>query len=155
MNKQRSLCVNTIDFEEVTWMSKPTSSPTLYSVRRQWEMIQLYPGRVKMNGFSENNHFKNMNRIDGRPTEFEWPIFTGITTLGFLEEDSKSNERSKVVNLSTSNTGSTSCQRAMTLNVEQKELQKDVNTIHRQLRVLLVNSLAVIGLSWSFGSEKK
>ena len=27
-----------------------------------------------------------MNRIDGVPTEFEWTIFPGITTLGFLDE---------------------------------------------------------------------
>ena len=26
-----------------------------------------------------------MNRIDGMPTEFEWKIFTGITTLGVLK----------------------------------------------------------------------
>ena len=35
--------------------------------------------------YSENNHFKNMNRIDGMPTEFEWKIFPGITALGLLE----------------------------------------------------------------------
>ena len=27
-----------------------------------------------------------MNRIDGMPTEFEWKIFPGITTLGLLEK---------------------------------------------------------------------
>ena len=27
-----------------------------------------------------------MNRIDGMPTEFEWKIFPGIMTLGFLEK---------------------------------------------------------------------
>ena len=27
-----------------------------------------------------------MNRIDGMPTEFEWKIFTGITTLGLIEK---------------------------------------------------------------------
>ena len=33
-----------------------------------------------------NNHFKDMSRIDGRPTEFEWKIFPGITTLGLLKK---------------------------------------------------------------------
>ena len=42
----------------------------------------------------------------------------------------------------------------MTLNVEQRGIQKDVNTIHRQLRVLLVNSLAVIGLSRSLDQKR-
>ena len=63
---------------------KPTSSPTLCSVCEKWEMILLQPGRAKLN--SENNHFKDMNRIDGIPTESEWKIFTGITTLGLLEK---------------------------------------------------------------------
>ena len=42
-------------------------------------MILLQPS-------SENNHFKDMNRIDGMPTEIEWKIFLGITTLGLLEK---------------------------------------------------------------------
>ena len=29
---------------------------------------------------------ENMNRIDGMPTEFEWKIFQGITTLGLFEK---------------------------------------------------------------------
>ena len=29
---------------------------------------------------------KDLNRIDGMPTEFEWNIFSGITTLGLLEK---------------------------------------------------------------------
>ena len=36
--------------------------------------------------YSKNNHFKDMNRIDGMPTEFEWKIFPGITTLCLLEK---------------------------------------------------------------------
>ena len=38
----------------------------------------------KIKLYSENNYFKDMNRIDGMPTEFEW--FPGITTLGLLEK---------------------------------------------------------------------
>ena len=42
--------------------------------------------KSKINWYSENNHVKDMNRIDGTPTEFEWKIFSGITTLGLLEK---------------------------------------------------------------------
>ena len=36
-----------------------------------------------------NNHFKDVNRIDGMPTEFEWKIFPGITALGLFEKIQK------------------------------------------------------------------
>ena len=49
--------------------------------------------KSKIEWYLENNHFKDMSRIDGMPTEFEWKIFTGITTLSLLEEDSKFNDR--------------------------------------------------------------
>ena len=49
-------------------------------------MILLRPGRAKTKCFAENNQFKDMNRIDGMPTEFEWNMFPGITTLGLLEK---------------------------------------------------------------------
>ena len=37
---------------------------------------------------------------------------------------------------------------------EQKEIQKDVKTIHRQLLIVLANSLAVIGLSWGVDQKR-
>ena len=40
----------------------------------------------KIKWYSVNNHFKELNRIDGMPTEFEWKIFSGFTTLGLLEK---------------------------------------------------------------------
>ena len=59
----------------------------LLSGEKKWEMILLRLGRAKVNGFSENNHFKDMNRIDGMPTEFEWKkYFPGIPVLGLLEK---------------------------------------------------------------------
>ena len=36
--------------------------------------------------YFQNNHFKELNRIDGMQTEFEWKIFPGFTTLDILEE---------------------------------------------------------------------
>ena len=49
---------------------KPTSSATECSVWEQWEMILLQPERATLNGIRKNNHFKDMNRLDGMPTEF-------------------------------------------------------------------------------------
>ena len=40
----------------------------------------------KMKWSSENNHVKDMNRIDVMPTEFEWKKFPGIITFGLLEK---------------------------------------------------------------------
>ena len=42
--------------------------------------------KSKIKWYSENNHFKDMNRIDSMPTEFEWKTFPGITTLGLLKK---------------------------------------------------------------------
>ena len=39
----------------------------------------------KIKWYSQNNHFKELNRIGGMQTEFEWEIFPGFTTLGILE----------------------------------------------------------------------
>ena len=51
-----------------------------------WDMVLSRPGRAQLTGIRENNHFKDMNRIDGMPTVFEWKIFSGITTSGLLEK---------------------------------------------------------------------
>ena len=58
------------------------------------------------------------------------------------------------MNRSTSKTWSSSCQCTTTLNGKQTETQNNVNTIHRQLRIMLENSLAVIGLSWGLDQKK-
>ena len=36
--------------------------------------------------YSQNNYLKELNRIDGLQTEFEWKIFPGFATLDILEE---------------------------------------------------------------------
>ena len=41
-------------------------------------------------------------------------------------------------------TGSSSCRCTTTLNGERKETKEDLNTIHRQLRIMLADFLAVI-----------
>ena len=46
----------------------------------------IEPWKSKIKWYSENKHFKDMNRIDGMPTEFEWKIFPRTTTLDLLEK---------------------------------------------------------------------
>ena len=36
--------------------------------------------------YSDNNYFRELNRIDGQPLEFEWKIFPGFTTVGSLNK---------------------------------------------------------------------
>ena len=36
--------------------------------------------------YSDNNYFSELNRIGGRPVEFEWKIFPGFTTMAILNE---------------------------------------------------------------------
>ena len=78
--------VNTINFKELTWMSTSLLCSRAYQIANaqtyvfsdsvfcvgKWEKILLQLGRTKPNGMRENNHSKDMNRIDGMPTEFEW-----------------------------------------------------------------------------------
>ena len=52
---------------------------------------------------TENNHFKDVNRVDEMPMEPEWKIFPGIVTLGLLEEIESFREDT-VLNLRTSQT---------------------------------------------------
>ena len=42
--------------------------------------------KSKIKWYEENNHFMDMNRIDGMPTEFEWKKIPKIMTLGLLEK---------------------------------------------------------------------
>ena len=52
-------------------------------------MNRLMLGRTKIKWYSENNQLKDLNRIVGKPTEFEWIIFPGFTTLGILGDIQK------------------------------------------------------------------
>ena len=92
--------IRNIVFQHATWMSTSllceqayrfTNSQTyvfsdsLLCVGKMWhDPIATWKSKIKW--YSENNHFKDMNRIDGMPTEFEWKKFSGITALGLLEK---------------------------------------------------------------------
>ena len=109
--------------------------------------------KIKTKWYSENNHFKELNRIDGVPTELEWKIFTGITSLGLLEKIQSlmtdlqcepENFTGRIIFMSMYNDIARGA----------KETQKDVNTIHRQFRITLASSLAVVGLSWGLDQRR-
>ena len=115
-------------------------------------MIHLRPGRAKLNGIRKTI----TSRI--------WieSMACRRSSSGKYSQESHRwalSRRFKVwretysVNLSTSKTVPSSSQCTTTLHGENKEIQKDVNTIHRQLRNMLVDSRAVLGLSW--GSDQK
>ena len=139
---QQAHCVKIL----IRWPTpKPTSSPTLCSAWEKWEMIPLRTGRGKLNGIRKTITSKDMNRIDGMPTEFEWKIFPGITTLGLLEKIQSlmtdlqckpENFKDRISFMSMYNT---------TLHGKQKATKNNVNTIHRQLRNM--RSLVFLG-SW-------
>ena len=64
---------------------KATSSPTLCCVGKiRDDPIPTWKSKMKL--YSEKNHFQDMNRIDGMPTELEWKMFPKITTLGLFEK---------------------------------------------------------------------
>ena len=42
--------------------------------------------KSKIQWYSDNNYFKDLNRMDGQPLELEWKIFAGFTTLGILNQ---------------------------------------------------------------------
>ena len=100
MHKKKSLVFGlSIDFKDSTWISTSLSCEKPYQFTNAKAhvfsdsvlclgkmgdyLVESWKSKIKR--YSENNHFKDMNRIDGMPTAFEWKIFTGITALGLLE----------------------------------------------------------------------
>ena len=95
--------VSTIDFQDATWMSTSFLCEKAYRITKARVHVfsdsvfcagkmgddPIVTWKSKIKWYSENNHFKDMNRTDGIPTEFEWKILRGITTLSFLEEIQK------------------------------------------------------------------
>ena len=65
----------------------------------------------------ESRQFRELDRIDGEPMEFDWNLVPGFTTSGILAEI---NKMMTEINLSTSKEGSSSCQCITTLNGEKK-----------------------------------
>ena len=110
--------------------------------------------KKQIHWYSETNYFSDLNRILGKPMEFEWKIFSGHKTAGILNEIQKNDGRITVWS-SRSKAGSSSCQCSTTLNGVRKEIKNDVRII--QKRVEEYDRKFLRG-HWSFlgpGSEKK
>ena len=109
-------------------------------------MILLQLGREKLNGIRKTITFKDMNRIDGMPTEFEWKMFPGIMTLGLLE---------KIQSLMRD----LQCEPEHFIGrIIFMSMHNDIawgEKGNRQLRNMLANSLVVIGLSWCLDQKRK
>ena len=86
--------VSTLGFKDATWMSTSSLCSKAYQITNAKANVfsdsvlcvgkmgddPIANWKTKIEWYSENNHLKDMNRIDGKPTEFEWKIFPGITT---------------------------------------------------------------------------
>ena len=97
--KQRLLLLNLIDFQDLRWIS----TSLLHSRAHQYATAKvnvfsdsvLRLGRVgddpnqscknKIKWYSETNFFSELNRIDGKPVEFEWKILPGFKTAAVLQ----------------------------------------------------------------------
>ena len=91
--------VSTIAFKDATWMSTSLLCEKAYRITNAKVCVfsdsVLCVGKMGDDPIATwknktewyfDNHLKDLNRIDGKPTEFEWNIFTGIITLGLLEK---------------------------------------------------------------------
>ena len=63
-----------------------TPFPIRCCVLEKWDTILLSPGRNKFSGIQKPIISAKLNRIDGKPMEFEWKIFPGLKTAGILNE---------------------------------------------------------------------
>ena len=89
-----------INFQDLRWVSTSLlhSRAYQYSTAKAYVFSDTVPCLGKMGEnlveswkreiqwYSDNNYFKELNRIDGQPMEFEWKIFPGLTTLGILNQ---------------------------------------------------------------------
>ena len=127
--------MKTIEFKELTWRSTSllctranqisntktyVFSDSVLCVRKMGDdPIATWKSKIKW--YSENNHSKELSRIDSMLTEFEWKIFPGFTTLDILEEIQQFLWKIYIANLSSSTTGSSSCQCTTTLYGEKRK----------------------------------
>ena len=88
--------ISTIDFQDSRWMSTSLvhSRAYQYSIAKAYvftgsvvcsgkmgaDLVESWKSKIQW--YSENNYFKNLNRIDGQPVELEWKIFPGLRTIG-------------------------------------------------------------------------
>ena len=69
-------------------MHKLVSSPTRCCLGGiSTESVEAWKNKIKW--YLETRYLKDLNRIDGEPTEFEWKISPGFHYIGHSREDSK------------------------------------------------------------------
>ena len=99
----RDTWLEIVEFEETSW--KPTSllCEKAYQITiaemcmlSDWVLCVGEMGggpnadwKNEIKWYSQNDHFKGLDRIDDMQTEFEWKIFPRFTTLGIFEEIQK------------------------------------------------------------------
>ena len=92
--------ISTFDFQDSRWMS----TGLLHSRAYQYSTAKAYvfsdsvlclgkmgddpieSWKSKNQSYSDNNYFRELNRIDGQPMEFGWKTFPGLTSMGILKE---------------------------------------------------------------------
>ena len=122
------------------------SSPILYSVWERWETILLNPGRAKSNGIRTTiisaKWIELMDNLWNSSGRFSQDSPQWESSMRFNRWENYS------VNQRASQAGSSSCQYLTTLYGMQQEMMNCLWIIQRQLKSMLKDSLAVIGLSW-------
>ena len=90
-----------IEFEDTTWRSISILCKRVFQVTtaKVYVFSILCMGEMrgdrnaawmnKINWYSQNSSLKELSRIDGMQTEFEWRIFPAFTMIGILEEIQK------------------------------------------------------------------
>ena len=91
--------ISLINFQDLRWVS----TSLLHSRAYQYSTANVYAfsdsvlclGKMgddpveswksKIQWYSDNNYFSELNRIDGQPMEFEWMIFPGFNAVGILK----------------------------------------------------------------------
>ena len=119
-------------------MPKPTSSPTrcFWKDKIKWQL--------------ENNHFKELNRIDGMPTEFE-KIFPGFTTLGLIE---KIQDLMKDLQCEPEQFNNRIIFMSMYIGIAWGEKGNAERCEYNSKTIMLADSLAVVGLSWDLNGNE-
>ena len=88
--------ISLINFQDMRWMSTSLlhSRAHHHSIAKGYGFSDsvLCLGKMgeswksKIQWYSDNNYFKDVNRIDGQTMEFEWKIFPGLTAMGILNQ---------------------------------------------------------------------
>ena len=103
--------------------------------------------------YSQENHFKELNHINGMQTEFEWKIFPDSRRWASSKRF-KNWWKVSSVNQNISTAESSSCQCLMTLHEEKTETQKSVIRIVLKFQSMLAGFLAVVGHSWDLDQKR-